>query len=87
MKNRIKNITSNNLFWKTMKPFLNNKCNYTSKICLVHDCSVISDDFKLIKSSKIFFDNAVDYLGIKEHENNLDPDLTSSDSIDSVIMR
>ena len=40
----IKNITDNKLFWKTMKPFLSDKCTYASKISLVHNDNVISDD-------------------------------------------
>ena len=30
-----------------MKPFLSDKCNHTSKISLVHNGNVISDDFEL----------------------------------------
>ena len=39
----IKNVTGNKLSWKTMKPSLNEKCTYASKISLVHNDNVISD--------------------------------------------
>ena len=57
----IKNIIYNKLFWKTMKPFLSDKCNHSSKISLVRNGNVISDDFELAKAFKNFFDNSTIY--------------------------
>ena len=42
----IKNVTDNKLFSKTMKPFLSGKCTDTSKISLVHEGNVTSDDLE-----------------------------------------
>ena len=57
----IKNIIYNKLFWKTMKPFLSDKCNHSSKISLVRNGNVISHDFELAKVFKNFFDNSTIY--------------------------
>ena len=46
----IKNITDNKLFWKTMKPFLSDKCSQASKISLVQKGNVISDDQELART-------------------------------------
>ena len=51
----IKNITDNKLFWKTMKPFLSEKCTSTSEISLVHNDNVISDDQELVDTFNSFF--------------------------------
>ena len=83
----IKNVTDNKLFWKTMKPFLSDKCTHTSKISLVHEGNVISDDLELAKTFNNFFGNAVDDLEIKEYEGDHNLDLTSTDPIDSAIMK
>ena len=50
---------------------LSDKCNHISKISIVHNGNVIFDDFELAKTFKNLFDNAVDDLRIKKHENNL----------------
>ena len=70
-----------------MKPFLSDKCTHTSKIPLVHEGNVISDDLKLAKTFNNFFENAVDGLEIKEYESDLNLDITSTDPIDSVIIK
>ena len=56
----IKNIADNKLFWKTMKPFLSEKCTYASKISLVHNDNVIFDDQELADTFNNFFEHAVD---------------------------
>ena len=85
----IKNITDNKLFWKTMKPFLSDKCTYASKISLVHNDNVISDDQKLADIFHNFFEQAVDNLGIQEYQSyhNIDINSTSDDPIDYAIAK
>ena len=83
----IKNVTENKLFWKTMKPFLSDKCSYISKISLVHEGNVLSDDLELAKTFNNFFENAVDDLEIKEYESDLNLDIISTDPIDSAIAK
>ena len=79
---KLLNITDNKLFWKTIKSFLKGKCNHISKISLVSNSKVISDDFELEKRLKNFFGYVVDDLEIKEHGNDLDLDITSSNLIE-----
>ena len=80
----IKNITDNKLFWKTMKPFLSENCTYASKISLVHNDNVISDDQELADTFNNFFEHAVDNLGIQEYQSdhNIDINSISDDPID-----
>ena len=73
----IKNITDNKLFWKTMKPFLSDKCTYASKIFLVHNDNVISDDQELADIVNNFFEQAVDNLGIQEYQSDHNTDINS----------
>ena len=85
----IKNITDNKLFWKTMKPFLSDKCTYASKISLVHNDNVISDDQELADIFNNFFEQAVDNLGIQEYQSdhNIDINSISDDPIDYAIAK
>ena len=71
----IKNITDNKLFWKTMKPFLREKCTYVSKISLVYDDNVISDDQELADTFNNFFEHAVDNLEIQEYQSDHNIDI------------
>ena len=85
----IKNITDNKLFWKTMKPFLNEKWTYASKIFLVHNENVISDDQELAGTFNNFFEHAVDNLEIQEYQSdhNIDINSISDDPIDYAIAK
>ena len=85
----IKNITVNKLFWKTMKPFLSEKCTYASKISLVHNDNVISDDQELADTFNNFFEHTVDNLGIQEYQSdhNIDISSISDDPIDYAIAK
>ena len=85
----IKNITDNKQFWKTMKPFLSEKCTYASKITLVDNDNVISDDQELANTFNKFFEHAVDNLGIKEYPNidDCDIDFISDDPIDNALSK
>ena len=70
-----------------MKTLLSDKCTHTSKISLVHEGNVISDDLELAKTFNNFFENAVDDLEIKECESDLNLDIPSTDPIDSAIIK
>ena len=83
----IKNFTDNKQFWKTMKPFLSDKCNNASKISLVHKNNVISEDQELANTFNDFFEHAVDNLGIKEYASDENMNLISDDPIDNVILK
>ena len=67
-------ITDNKLFWKTIKPILSEKCIQSSKISFVSNNKVISEDLELAKTFNNYFGNAVNNLGIKECEFELNVD-------------
>ena len=79
----IKNFTDNKQFWKTMKPFLSDKCNNASKISLAHKNKVISEDQELANTFNDFFEHAVD----KEYASDENINLISDDPIDNVILK
>ena len=49
-----------------MIPFLSEKCTYASKISLVHNDNVMSDDQELADTFNNFFEHAVDSLEIPD---------------------
>ena len=48
-------ITDNKLFWKAIKPLLSEKCIQSSKISLVSNNKVISEDLELAKTFNNYF--------------------------------
>ena len=72
-----------------MKPFLSEKCTYASKISLIHNDNVISDDQELADTFNNFFEHAVDNLGIQEYRNDHNIDINSvlDDPIDYAIAK
>ena len=66
-----------------MKPFLSEKCNHASKISLVHNDNVVSDDQESGDTFNNFFEHPVDNLEIQEYqsENNIDINSISDDPI------
>ena len=83
----IKKFTDNKQFWKTMKPFLSDKCNNASKTLLVHKNNVISEDEELANTFNDFFEHAVDNLGIKKYASDENINLISDYPIDNVILK
>ena len=72
-----------------MKPFLSDKCTYASKIYLVHNDNVISDDQELADIFNNFFEQTVDNLGIQEYQSdhNIDINSISDDPIEYAIVK
>ena len=66
-----------------MKPFLSEKCNYASKISLVHNDNVVSDDQESGDTFNNFFEHPVDNLEIQEYQSdhNIDINSISDDTI------
>ena len=73
----------------TSKIFLSDKCTYASKIFLVHNDNVISDDKELADIFNNFFEQTVDNLGIQEYQSdhNIDINSISDDPIDYAIAK
>ena len=72
-----------------MKPFLSDKCTYASKISLVHNDNVISDDQQLADIFNNFFEHVVDNLGIQEYQSdhNIKINSISDDPIDYAVAK
>ena len=50
-------LTENRTFWKTVKPFLKDKTNKTSRITLIEEERVISQDHVIAKTFNEYFRN------------------------------
>ena len=64
-------INDNKRFWKTVGPFLSDKGSNKSKISLVNNDEIISDDGRVAEIMNEFFENAVKQLDITENEYHL----------------
>ena len=62
-------ITNNKTFWKKITPFLSSKAPCLSRITLIENEAIISDDQKVAETLSKFFVKAVDKLDIKEFKN------------------
>ena len=71
-------VTDNKIFWKTIKPLFSDKHFSNSKITLIEDGDIISDDQELAEIFNSYFTNVVDKLnieGFKTHDYNFIPEL------------
>ena len=59
------NITDNKKFWNSMKPFFSDKNNSISKITLIENNTIISEDDKVADTLNEFFSNVVEKMHIK----------------------
>ena len=80
------NLNDNRHFWKTVKPFLSDKGSHTSKINLVNNEEVISDEIALAETFSKFYENAIKNLGISE-EIHTSSNFKSSDPVDIAISK
>ena len=62
-------ITDNKAFWKIITPFISNKAPSLTRITLIENKAIISDDQKVAETLSKFFVKAVDKLDIKEFKN------------------
>ena len=69
-KTDTRKITDNKTFWKTITPFLSSKAPSLSRITLIENEAIISDDQKVAETLSKFFVKTVDKLDIKEFKNN-----------------
>ena len=66
-----KNISDNKTFWKTVKPFISNKCRSSENIILVKGDDTISDKGQVVNIFNEFFANVVKNLNITINEDIL----------------
>ena len=66
-KLNISDITDNKKFWKTVKPVLSDKGRSSSKITLIEDEKIISNDEEVAETLNNYFVTVTDSLGITEN--------------------
>ena len=85
-KMNLSNINDNSYFWKTVKPFLSDKGTHSSKINLVNNDEVISDDAVLAETFSKFYEGAVKSLGVSI-ESSTRSEFESSDPVDIALKK
>ena len=83
----MKDITDNKIFWKTIKPFLSEKCTTSSRITLKNKDNIISNDGMVAEEFSIFFENAVKELDINPKDLTLGNTNNLSDPIEIAIKK
>ena len=66
----IKQVSDNKLFWKSVKPFFNDKGPNSSKRKFVEENNIISDEEEIVNIMNNYFINAR-YSGVNEFENHI----------------
>ena len=64
-KTDTRKTTDSKTFWKTITPFISSKATSLSRITLIENEAIISDDQKVVETLSKFFVKAVDRLDIK----------------------
>ena len=62
----IKQVSDNKLFWKSVKPFFNDQGSNSSKIMLVEENNIISDEEEIANIMNNYFINATKILNLKK---------------------
>ena len=61
----IKQVSDNKLFWKSVKPFFNGKGSNSSKIMLVEENNIISDEEEIANIMNDYFIKVISTLNLK----------------------
>ena len=64
----ISEVTDNKKFWKTVKPFISDKSSSKSRITLIEDGKIMSNESEVAETFNNFFVTITDSLGIVENE-------------------
>ena len=78
----ISEVTDNKKFWKTVKPFISDKSSSKSRITLIEDGKIMSNESEVAETFNNFFVTITDSLGIVENEDIVLPSEDISDPID-----
>ena len=62
----IKQVSDNKLFWKSIKPFFSDKVSNSSKITLVEENNIISDEEEIANIMNNYFINVTKTLNLKK---------------------
>ena len=80
-------VTDNKKFWKTVKPFISDKSSSKSRITLVEEGKVVSNESDVAETFNNFFVTITDSLGIIENENIILASEDFSDHIDEIVFK
>ena len=80
-------VTDNKKFWKTVKPFISDKSSSKSRITLVEEGKVVSNESDVAETFNNFFVTITDSLGIIENENIILASEDFSDPIDEIVFK
>ena len=83
----IKNVTDNKKFWKTVKPLFSEKHNYHTKINLIEEDDIISNDADVADIMNTFFSSIVENLEIEGYSVNGLSSNTNSNSVSNIITK
>ena len=83
----ISDITDNKKFWKTVKPVLSDKGQSSSKITLIENDTIISNDNEVAETLNGYFVSITDSLGLTENSEVVSNTEGVSDPIDSAIIK
>ena len=62
----IKQVSGNKLFWKSVKPFVSDKGSNSSKITLVEESNIKSDEEEIANIINSYFINVIKALNLKK---------------------
>ena len=83
----LKNITDNNKFWRTTKPFLTDKGVNSNKITLIENENILSTDGEVAETLNSFFSDATKSLDIIENSYILNDTFELTDPIDIALKK
>ena len=86
-KLNISDITDNKKFWKTVKPILSDKGRLNSKITLIEDEKIISNDEEVAETLNNYFVTVTDSLGITENSDIISSTEGASDLIEKARLK
>ena len=80
-------ITVNKVFWKTVKPLLSAKGINTTRISLINDKKMITEDTENANTVKMYFQTAVNSIGTTENKYLLTETGNLEDPIETFIKK
>ena len=73
----VRNITGNEQFWKTVKPFFYSNVGDNEKLTLIEGDKVVSEEREVAETFKSYFETIVENLGINSKNTSLEPEVTN----------
>ena len=80
-------VTDKKKFWKTVKPFISDKSSSKSRITLIEEGEIVSNESEVAETFNNYFVTITDSLGIIENENIILASEVISDPIDQIVLK